>query len=113
MFNETSFGDAFNPGKGNIPVWQQLQFGTKAMWKQAGRPTDGATTAFNPPPGLPTLPGSGVDGSATTIDPATGLPTTASASSSTSSSLSSLFAGIPSTYLLIGAAIILVMVMKK
>ena len=81
-------------------LWQQLGFGSKQAWKQAGRPTgtSGGTVAG----GDPTLVGGGGTG----IDPTTGAP-------ATSSSLGDMLASIPTTYWLIGGAIVLLMVLKK
>jgi hypothetical protein len=107
MFNETTsyFGDSLNPG--GTSVWQQLQFGSKASWKQAGRPTSGAM--FTPPPQLP------IGGVPTPIagagnDPSPLAPVATAASSG---GIAGLLSSIPTTYLLIGGAIILLMVMKK
>jgi hypothetical protein len=107
MFNETTsyFGDSLNPS--GAPVWQQLQFGSKTLWKQAGRPTSGAT--FTPPPQLP------IGGVPTPIagagnDPSALVPV---ATATSGGGIAGLLSNIPTTYLLIGGAIILLMVMKK
>jgi len=109
MFNETSyFNDALNPG--GTPLWESLGFGSKAAWKQAGRPTD---STFTPPSGLPRLPGSGgtlpgATGGAT--DQVTGMPADVPTSGG---GIGDMLASIPPMYLMIGAAIVLLMVLKK
>jgi len=106
MFNETAyFSDAANPG--GIPLWQLLGYPSKAVWKQEGKQ---ATGTFVPP----ALPGTGggptllPDGSGGTI---TGAGTGATLTSS--GSIGDLLSFIPTSYLLIGGAIILLMVLKK
>lgn len=98
MFNEcaqldarATFGDVILSGE---PVWQQLGFPDKAAWKQAGRPTGGAAVT--------TTSGSAVPGA--------GAGAGAGAGTATSGGLLS---GIPTTYLFIGGAILLLMMMKK
>lgn len=108
----SDFADALNPG--GVPVWQQLGFPDKGSWKRAGSPTSGATVTnpgggFTPPPGTPTIgPGSQTGGGGGQ-GPVDGGVTGAGAPSSGGGILS----GIPSSYLLIGLAVVALMLLKK
>jgi hypothetical protein len=118
MFNETSYSVLSDTV---IPAWQAAGFASKAEWKQAGGRaalTAGVPLApgqtFIPPPGLPTIPGpaGSTPGQVTPVD-STGAAVPGPASTGQQGGLGSLFSSIPSSYLLIGAVIIGIMVLKK
>ena len=95
MFETTSYnnlGDA-EYAAGSEPLWFQQGYASKAAWKAANPSTPdviggapGATTPGGAAPGAAAAPGASAGG---------------------------FLSGIPTTYLLIGAAIIAVMVLKK
>lgn len=81
------------------PLWQQLGFGAKGEWKRAGRPNAAGQTT-TPVGGNPLLlPAPDSGGNVPAGDPA--------------ASGGGLLSGIPSSYLLIGAVVIGLMVFKK
>ncbi len=100
----TFFGDALNPG--GDPVWMQLGYPDKGAWKRAGRPTGNAIV------GTPLPTNNAIIGTPLPADPAgpnsAGVPGT-----DKTKTPGSLLSGIPTTYLLIGGAMVLLMVMKK
>jgi len=111
MFNETSYT------LGETPQWQQKGYPDKASCKAAlgpGEcgllPSSGGTSTgggFTPPPGAPTVGPGGTTGPQVPID---GAPQPGEAPPEGGGGLLS---GIPTTYLLIGAVIIGLMVFKK
>lgn len=118
MFSCTSYpqsnlGDFSDFGvTADDPYWQQLGFPNKQAWKEAGRPMPGGTT-FTPPPSTPTI-GSGTQtgGSGSGQVPVDGGVTGAGAPS-TGGGGGGLLSGIPSSYLLIGLAVVALMLLKK
>lgn len=107
---DTGLGDAATP------EWMRLGYPDKGSWKRAGG-REGSATAYVPGPTLPPLPGGYNPGAGGTPPPnpaTSGDPTPAAApSDGIMSSLESAFSGIPTTYLLIGGAIVAVMLLKK
>lgn len=104
-----------------VPAWQALGFPDKASWKAAGgrAALDAGVSltpgsVFHAPGGLPTLPGSGGGVTGTGV-PVGGSGTDAAGAVDPAAAASSggLLSGIPSTYLLIGAAVVILMVLKK
>jgi hypothetical protein len=123
------------------PLWQQQGYPSRAAWQAAGKPGKSPTltipTTEPPPPSSPgwTQPGTACPPGMTyqgTTDPTTGgvtmtckgplvlgdgssggSGTGTSGASSSGSSITDLLSSIPPTYLLIGGAIILLMVLKK
>lgn len=92
---------------GEDTLWSQYGWPDRATWKAAGRPHSqygGGTITLDPRevPPSPTTPAGG-----TTTTGSTGK------SSSGGFDLAGIFSGIPSTYLLIGGAVVLFMLLKK
>lgn len=114
--NLGDFSDFLNPG--GVPVWQQLGYASKAAWVAEGRRTDGATTGtpiFVPPAGLPTIgSGGATSGGGSPIASDSGAAAVgADAAAAGPVASGGLLDSIPSSWLLIGGAIVLLMVMKK
>ncbi len=112
--NLGDFSDFLNPG--GVPVWQQLGFASKAAWKQAGAPSEGATVGtpvFVPPPRLPAVGTGGTTGSGASTVPIAPDSGGALAPVAEEPASGGFLSGIPSSWLLIGGAIALLMMMKK
>src|SRR5215831_11619348 len=141
MFNEVSYlGAAYSPTPRTIPglvpttspatpsgpTWQSLGFGSKQAWKQAGRPTTGPILDGGPlgapgggagstPVGAPSqvlCPDGVTLVSSLSLCPATTGGQTATGGSG-GGGLMDLFSSIPGPVLLIGAAVIVLMLLKK
>lgn len=88
-------------------AWVSLGWPSKTAYHQAGRPNMTYTQWSATGSGSPTIIGGGTG---VITDPGTGTAATPAASGG---GLGDLLGGIPSSYLMIGAAIILIMVLKK
>lgn len=137
MFGETSYPHAAGLGAlgfiGDDPLWSQLGFGSKTAWKQAGRPNaagqptgGGSIGPTGQPPIVTTIPTTEPNqcppgmtyaapppGSGTGTCSGSIIPGNGGGSSSGGSSITDLISSIPSTYLLIGGAILLFVLLKK
>lgn len=99
MFETTSYLGDSAYAAGGEPLWYQLGFASKEAWKHATGQDGG---------GIP-ITGAGSGSSATG---AGGTPTTGAAPGASAGGGFSL-SSIPSTYLLIGGAVLLLMMFKK
>ena len=96
-------------GLGQVPLWQQYGYPTKAACKQAGRAACGLPPSSSPAVPPPSAAIAPVPVSQAPV--AVGTPATSNGG--VLSGVEGFFSGIPTTYLLIGGAIIAVMLLKK
>lgn len=111
---------------GTVPEWMRLGYPDKASWKRAGG-KEGQAGQYVPGPAPSPLPidcapGYHIVGNSCVIDTtggsgggpgSGGTGKTGSGGGGIFDSISSAFSGIPTTYLLIGGAIVAVMFLKK
>jgi hypothetical protein len=109
MFNETGLGGAINfatSSENPDAIWRGL-FDTRKAWKQAGKPGWSNT---GEQPTIVRAPGTGPVGDAGTVD------TGAAQVDQTpveKGGIADFLSGIPSSWLLIGGVVLLVVVLKK
>lgn len=103
MFNETSYGLA------DTEMWKLMGYPTKAAWKQAGRPGPDSTQPIGTHPVPRATNGDGIP-----IDSVDTTPSgTVTPPAGSKPGGGGLFDNIPPTYLLIGAGVLALMVLKK